>query len=71
MLVFIIILILENPYQSYIQGSNVSAEWVLLNTVYEKHTRTDLNGLTFNELHFMQVLGPQIDQPFDFFIFKI
>lgn len=42
-----------NPGQSYIQGSNVSAEWVLLNTVYEKHQQTDLNGNVFNEVHFV------------------
>ena len=42
-----------NPDQSYIQGSNVSAEWVLLNTVYEKHQQSDLNGNVFNEVHFV------------------
>ena len=42
--------------KSYIQGSNVSAEWVLLYTKYEKHTSTDNTGETFNEMHFMHGL---------------
>lgn len=41
---------------SYIQGSNVSSEWVLLYDEYEKKNSTDTYGVTFNEIHFIYTL---------------
>ena len=39
--------------QSNIEVSNVSAEWVILNTDFEKHISFTESGDAFNEMHFI------------------
>ena len=41
---------------SNIEGSNVSAEWVLLNMEYEKGQNSDESERAFNEIHFIYTL---------------